>query len=101
MSAGFVADVGEYLTQENSQMKEEKEDSMIVLSPWYKNIKSLESKFVDKEQKLDVAEGDIFKDIQKVWVEAISIAVSGVMSTIVPEAISTRIFGAISRVRKR
>jgi len=67
-------------------MKEEKKDSMIVLSPWNENIKSLESEFADKEQKIDVAEGDIYKDIQEVWVEAISTAIPGAISRVIAEA---------------
>ena len=35
-----------------------------------------ESKIADKEKKRDIAEGDIFKDIQKVWVAAISTEIS-------------------------
>lgn len=42
--------------------------------------------FVDKEQKLDVAEGDIFKDIQEIWVEAISTEVPGAISRVIIEA---------------
>jgi len=52
----IVAKTKKYLGHKNSQMKEEKEDSMIALSPWNEKIKSLESKFTHKEQKLDVAE---------------------------------------------
>lgn len=37
----------------------------------------------DKEQKLDVAEEDIFKDIQKVWVEAIFTSVPGAISRVI------------------
>lgn len=67
-------------------MKEENEDSMVVLSPWNENIKSLESEFADKEHKIDVAEGDIFKGIQEVWVEAISIVVPREISRVIIEA---------------
>lgn len=35
-----------------------------------------ESKFADKEQQLDIAEEDNFKDTQEVWVAAISTTVS-------------------------
>ena len=66
-------------------MKEENEDSMIVLSPWYENIKSLEREFANKEQKIDVAQGDIFKDIQEFWVEAISTTVPGAISKVITE----------------
>ena len=40
----------------------------------------------NKEQKLDVAEGDILKDIQEVWLEAISITVPVVISRVIVEA---------------
>ena len=46
----------------------------------------MERKFADKEHKLNVAEGDIFKDIQEVWVEAISTAVPGAISRVIAEA---------------
>jgi len=41
---------------------------------------------VDNEQKLDVAEGDIFKDIQEAWVEAIFTVVPEVISKVIAEA---------------
>lgn len=80
-----AAKTKKYLAQENSQMKEEKEDSMIVISPWNKKFKSFESKFTEKEQKLDVAQGDIFKYIQEVWMEAISTAVFREISRVIAE----------------
>lgn len=67
-------------------MMEENEDSMIVLSPWNENIKSLESEFANKEHKIDVVEGDIFKDIQEVWVEAIYIVVPREISGVTVES---------------
>jgi len=52
----------------------------------------------NKEQKLDVTEGDIFKDIQEVWVEAISTEVPGTISTKVPGEISIEVPREISRI---
>lgn len=40
----------------------------------------------DNEQKLDVAEGDIFKDIQEALMEAISAIILEVMSRVMAEA---------------
>ena len=42
--------------------------------------KKFESKFEGKEQQLDITEGDIFMDIQEVWVETISIEISTAVS---------------------
>ena len=41
---------------------------------------NFESKFEGKEQQLDITEGDIFMDIQEVWVETISIEISTAVS---------------------
>jgi len=54
-----------------------------------KNNLLLQSKLADKEQKLDIADGDIFKDIQEVW----EVAISRVVTT----TISTAMTGVISR----
>ena len=37
------------------------------------------------EQQFDIAEGNIFKDIQEVWEEAISIMVFGIISKMISE----------------
>ena len=46
----------------------------------WKNNLLFESKFDSKEQQLDIAKGDIFKDTQEVWVAAISGIAFGAMS---------------------
>ena len=46
---------------------------------WKKKL-LFESKFEGKEQQLDITEGDIFMDIQEVWVETISIEISTAVS---------------------
>lgn len=44
-----------------------------------------ESKFANKEQQLDIAEEDNFKDTHEVWVAAISTTISGEISRIITE----------------
>ena len=47
-----------------------------------KNKLIFESKFVGSEQQLDVAEGNIFKYIQEIWVVAMSKTIFTVISRV-------------------
>jgi len=74
VNAGLVADAGGNLAQVSRQIKMKEEDYMEVFNPWNWNVQLLERMLESQNsmQKLDVAEGDILKDIQEVWVEAMS-----------------------------
>lgn len=55
-----------------------------------------ESEFADNRQKLDIADGDVYKNIKEERVVVISTTISVEISTTISVAISTIIFATIS-----
>lgn len=53
---------------------------------YFNNCFMITTFFADKERKLELAEGDIFNDIQEAWVEAIYTTVPRVISRVIAEA---------------
>jgi len=93
VNAHLVVDARGNLAQMSSQIKMKEEDSMEKFNPWNRKVQLLERMLESQNsmQKLDVAEGDILKHIQEVWVEA--------MSTVVHRAVTMEISTMIARAR--
>ena len=91
MSAGLFEDAGENLAHMRSHVKMEEEGKYAGISEQHSDVFErnqvqmklednllFESKISNKQQKRDIVEGDIFKDIQEVWVAEIYIEIFGI-----------------------
>ena len=66
VNVGFVADVGENLTQLDSQIKEKEENSVEIFNPWNKEIKLLEIMLKNQDS---IQEEKELEEVQNVKVQ--------------------------------